>query len=68
MLFDPLSWHMPERKIFERIISDGQTGTDHGALEFPNTEEAIKYMTKVSENTQKNIYELKQLIIHRDWS
>lgn len=28
--------------------------TDHAALEFPNTEEAIKFMTKISENTEKD--------------
>ena len=41
-------------EIILEIKQQDKDGTDHAALEFPNTEEAIKFMTKVSEDTEKD--------------
>jgi len=50
-------------KIVLEIKQQDKDETDHAALEFPNTEEAIKFMTKISEDTQKDDNYLKAMMI-----
>jgi hypothetical protein len=35
---------------------------DHAALEFPNADEATKYMTKITENAQKGDLNIKAMM------
>jgi hypothetical protein len=37
-------------------------GMDHAALEFPNADEATKYMTKITENAQKDDLNIKAMM------